>query len=126
MPRQSSYDKFPVVAAGPAEECSTGWRAIAERLAASLRGHRVMCVECYPGAFVSQILEGLATHLERPVIFLSDECLKSTEELHGLLDPLLGTDRVFGRMSGISLEDYFNVERIHAMRAAVKRAAQQG
>ncbi len=43
-----------------------------------------------------------------------------------MLDPLLGSDRVFGRMSGITLEDYFDSARLEEMRFAVGRAAQQG
>jgi mannose-6-phosphate isomerase class I len=131
MPRRSNYDKFPYVAAGSAEECSLGWQAIAERLMPHLDGRdgderRVISVECYPGAFVSQMVEGLCAHLDLLAVFLPEESLKTTEELHEMLDPLLGTDRVFGRMSGIGLEDYFDAEKVHTMRVAVKQAAREG
>ena len=126
MSRQSNYDKFPVAAAGPAEECSEGWQAVAGRLGAALRANGALCVECYPGIFGREVLEQLRTHLEAAAAFFSEDCLKSAQQLHGILDPLLGTDRVFGRMSGIRLEDYFDPQRLEEMRAKVGEAAARG
>ncbi len=126
MSRQSNYDKFPFVAAGAAEECSTGWPAIAARLAPHLQQPGAICVECYPGVFAGQVSEGLGSHLLPATAFCAEECLKRPDELRELLDPLLGTDRVFGRMSGIGLEDYFDAARLEKMRAAAERAARQG
>jgi len=126
MPRQSNYDKFPYIVVGTAEECSADWQAIAERLAPQLDERRVLSVECYPGAFVNQMVEGLCEHLNLLAVFLAEESLKTPEELHEMLDPVLGTDRVFGRMNEIGLEEYFDFEKVHFMRAAVKQAAQEG
>jgi mannose-6-phosphate isomerase class I len=126
MPRRSNYDKFPVVAAGTAEDCSVGWEAIAARLSPQLQQGCVLCIECYPGVFVRQSVEELCAHLDLLAVFLSEECLKTPQQLRALLDPALGADRVFGRMNGIGLEDYFDASRIESMRVAVKHAAQQG
>ncbi len=126
MSRQSNYDKFPYVAAGTAEECSVGWPAIAARLAPQFQLRGALCVECYPGVFSGQVLEGLHTHLPSATAFCAEECLKRLDKLHNLLDPLLGTDRVFGRMSGIELEHYFDRARLGKMRAAVEQAVRQG
>ena len=125
MGRRSNYDKFPFVSAGPAEECSVGWQAIADRLSPFLEKSRALCVECYPGVHVQQLREELCAHLSLARIFLSEDCLKTPEELRSLLNPLLGTDRVFGRMSGLGLEDYFDQNKLVTMRAAVNRAAEQ-
>ena len=42
-----------------------------------------------------------------------------------MLAPVLGDDRVFGRMSGLRLEDYFVSDRLLQMRSEVQRAAGQ-
>jgi mannose-6-phosphate isomerase class I len=126
MPHRSNYDKFPFVAAGTTDECSTGWEAIAARLAPHFGRHHVVCVECYPGAFVRSVLDELSAHLFAPAIFFSQDCLKTPAELHAILNPLLGDDRVFGRMSGLSLEDYFDVSKLADMRLALERAADLG
>ncbi len=126
MSRQSNYDKFPTVAAGLAEECSAEWPAIAARLDPCFKNHAILCVECYPGVFTGRLLDGLRAHLPATAVFISEECLKTPAELRGLLDPLLGSDRVFGRMSGLALEDYFDASRVAEMRAAVECAAGKG
>lgn len=122
MPRRSNYDKFPFVSAGSAKECTTGWEAIAARL----KECRMLCIECYPGVFVRRVVKELCAHLDLFAVFLSEECLKTSEELHAMLDPLLGTDRVFGRMNGIKIADYFDASRVEAMRLAVEHSAKQG
>jgi mannose-6-phosphate isomerase class I len=72
---------------------------------------------------VARIQEEVQAHRPDARIFLSEECLKTPGEVSSLLEPLLGTDRVFGRMNGLRLEDYFDEERLEKMRLAVERAA---
>jgi|HubBroStandDraft_5_1064220.scaffolds.fasta_scaffold12046_1 mannose-6-phosphate isomerase class I len=122
MPRRSNYDKFPFVAAGAAEECSPGWDAIAARLSDS----HVLCIECYPGVLVQQAMEELCARLELLAAFLSEQCLKTPQQLHAMLDPVLGTDRVFGRMNGIGLVDYFDAAKLKSLSVAVEHASRQG
>jgi mannose-6-phosphate isomerase class I len=125
MVRRSNYDKFPFVEAGPVEECSAGWDVIAARLAPYLLEHHAICVECYPGVSIEVVVEALGSRLGKTEIFLSQDCLKTPEELRAMLYPLLGSDRVFGRMSDLSLEEYFSTSKIEEMRLAVARAARQ-
>ncbi|SPE32435.1 Mannose-6-phosphate isomerase-like protein [Candidatus Sulfotelmatomonas gaucii] len=126
MYRQSNYDKFPFVAAGPAEECSVGWQAIAARLAPVLQERKVACIECYPGVFTARLSQKLRPHLPLAAIFLADQCLKPPEQLRAMLDPLLGTDRVFGHMSDITIDEYLDPAKLAAMRFAVEHVARDG
>ena len=126
MSRQSNYDKFPFVAVGRAEECSVGWQAIATRLAPALQQRGVLCVECYPGVFTDRVLEGLRRNLPLAAAFRAEECLKTPEQLRAMLAPLLGTDRVFGHMSDLTLDDYMDPARLGAMRRAVEHVAREG
>lgn len=120
--RSSNYEKFPVVRVGSGEECTTGWKSIAERL----KSAGTLCVECYPGVFVTQLCDEMNAHLPDAVVFLSEECLKSPNDVQSMLEPLLGTDRVFGRMNGLSLEDYFDLAKLQKMRCAIERAVKAG
>ena len=125
MSWQSNYDKFPIIQAGPAEECSAGWQTIAARLAPHLR-QLPICVECYPGVSSARLAADLRSRLPPAAVFLAEECLKTQKELRAMLDPLLGSDQVFGRMSDLVLDDYFDVAKLDNMRVAAERAAQQG
>jgi mannose-6-phosphate isomerase class I len=126
MARQSNYDKFPFVAVGSAEECSVGWESIAARLAAHRGPRGAICIECYPGALPDRGIKSLLQYLPSKSIFSTDDCLKTPEQLRTMLDPLLGSDRVFGRMGGVVLEDYFDPNKLAEMRYAVEQAARQG
>jgi mannose-6-phosphate isomerase class I len=122
MARKSNYDKFPYVAVGAAEECSVGWEAIAARLAP----HSAICIECYPGVLTESVMEAVRAHLKTRVAFSSERCLKAPQEVRAMIDPFLGADRVFGRMNGLTLQDYFDNEKVAEMRDAVKGAAMRG
>jgi mannose-6-phosphate isomerase class I len=124
MARRSNYDKFPAVPAGPATECSVGWPAISERLTPHLKPNYSLCVECYPGVFVGQVRRELNAYLPSATVFLSEDCLKTPDEVRSMLGPLLGTDRVFARMNSLPLEYYFDQAKLEKMRQAVERAAQ--
>jgi mannose-6-phosphate isomerase class I len=126
MSRQSNYDKFPFVAAGRAEECSAGWQKIAAWLAPVLQVRKVACVECYPGVRVDRVLEDLRRNLSLTAAFRAGDCLKTPAQLRAMLDPLLGTDRVFGQMSNLTRDDYMDPAKLAAMRIAVEHVAREG
>lgn len=123
MTRRSNYDKFPFVAVGSEEECSVGWAAIMARIAEPLVQRRVVVFECYPGTDVKEIHDALRVHFPSVTIFLAEECQKPSFEIESLLRPGLGSDRVFGRLSDIRLEDYFDSESMRSTRHAIENAA---
>ncbi len=126
MSRRSNYDKFPVVPSGSAEECSAGWDSIADRLRPARNDNGALCVECYPGVQVATLRDELQARFPAAKVFSSEWCLKSPQQLHGLLDPILGDDRVFARMNGLRLEDYFDPARLDAVRRDIELAANAG
>ena len=122
MARKSNYDKFPFVAAGQRSECDTGWDAIARQLA----GAKVVCVECYPGVRVEDLQAALIQRLHSDMVFCASDGYKSAAEINAMLAPHLGNDRVFGRMNGLTLEDWFDPSALMRMREAVIAAAERG
>jgi len=126
MGRVSNYEKFPVISVGAAQECSVGWAAIAERLRPQLTERGTIAVECYPGVASKRVLDELRNVLPGFAFFSSEDCLKTPAELHALLDPMLGTDRVFTQMSDLELDAYFDAAKLAQMRSAVEQAAQRG
>lgn len=126
MRRQFNYDKFPVIQVGSAAECSAGWAAIAARLISHTHAQNIIAVECYPGVFSAQLARELHSHMPDVKFFSAEDCLKTPRELHALIDPILGSDRVFTRMIDFGLDKYFDAKKLGAMRNAVEQAAQHG
>ncbi|HEY5328578.1 MAG TPA: class I mannose-6-phosphate isomerase [Acidobacteriaceae bacterium] len=122
MSRRSNYDKFPFVASGSSDECAAGWDAIAPLLA----GAAVVCVECYPGADTIEVAAELARRLQPTTLFLAADAYKPADAIQAMLAPHLGADRVFGRMNGLTLDDWFDTEASDRMRANIVAAAARG
>jgi mannose-6-phosphate isomerase class I len=121
MTRPSNYDKLPTIQAGDEQDCVKGWKEIGNALLSSLpeRGG-VICVECYPGTFVDQIEHALRSALSPCAVIRTSELLRDPDDLRAFLSPYLGNDPVFGRMNGITIQDYFDPARLESGRRQVE------
>ena len=126
MPRRSNYDKFPFVQVTDREaDCQVGWAAVAQQLDAALTGKRsILCVECYPGANLDEIERGLAPQLRPRLVVRVESCLKSPQELDAMLKPYLGgSDPVFGRMNGVTLQEFLDPRKVADVRKLIRASA---
>ena len=119
----ASYDKSPYVAVDPdAELCAEGWPEIVERLRGAIGlGRVVLCVECYPGVLIEEIVDALRQGLGCRRIFLSEEAFRLPDEVDEFLKPYLTDDPVFGVMNGVRIEDLFDPAELQRMREQVQR-----
>lgn len=114
------YDKFPFVPAGDASECSVGWQQITDRIATTLGlQFAVLCVECYPGVFLDEAQRGLASVLNIAHILSTEDLLLSPAEIEQKLAPYLTDDPVFGRMNRLTIQDFFDPQKLEAARDRV-------
>lgn len=120
MSRRSNYEKFPYVDVGSDEECIVSWPEIAAQVARPLGRYGVLAIECYPGTDVDQLRREIQNHLPHATVFVAEEALKSPDEVEGMLRPVLGTDRVFGRMNNLQLEDYFDWQIVRSLRQSIE------
>lgn len=117
MKVRSPYDRFPFVRVSDRNaDCSVGWSEIQNALGCDDRVQRArsIAVECYPGADVGSIFDGIKSALNPNRIILTDSALLSPEELQKKFD--LGSDRVFATMSKASLHEFFDPERLSMLR----------
>ncbi len=122
MTRRSNYDKLPFVAVGSEDECSVGWSTVVSRIAKTLLPQHVLAIECYPGTNLKEIHQALRIHFPAASVWSTDECLKAPAEIEAMLRPVLGTDRVFGCMNDLQLQDYFDSERLYSLQQAMEGA----
>jgi hypothetical protein len=120
----SSYDKFPSVAV-PAEPgvCVQGWDAIAQRLAEASATGLVLVIECYMGVFVQDIRENLLARLGPMKVVMAADALYPPARIDSLIEPYNGgDDPVFGRLNGLTLEQFFDPEKLDQLRNQVASA----
>jgi mannose-6-phosphate isomerase class I len=118
MSRTSNYDKRPNVPISTSStQCCVEWREIIGRLSsASTQSRRVLCVECYPGAFERRIRTTLEEGLHPAEIIYTPDLLKPARSVDNMLAGVLGDDPVFGRMNDIALGAFFDEAKLSQAR----------
>ena len=125
MGRQSNYDKHPVTPVDVESACQVGWTAITERLRGlRTRTRCVLVVECYPGVRVDEVKQAFTEGLGPTLVVDARQAYRHAGEIEARCAPCLGDDPIFGRMNGISLDDYFDPGRRASLRARVEKAAE--
>ena len=106
------YDRFPYVVAGNGDECLQGWAAIGRHLRVRTGSNAIAVIECYPGAFVSEIEQALRVEVPAANILTTEQLLRSPEEVDAMLRPCLGNDPVFGLMNSTEIADFFDADKV--------------
>jgi mannose-6-phosphate isomerase class I len=128
--RSSNYDKFPFVpVAAKADACQTGWVAIAGILRAALEAKPatadqpvVLAVECYPGTDLRQLQRELTQALQPAQCLVADDLYRSPADIDAMVAGPLTDDPVFGRLNGLTVNDFFDSEKLRAAQAALASA----
>jgi len=113
------YDRFPYIESGDGAECLCGWDAIAEQVKRRVWPRKVIAIECYPGANVSEICEGLEGFFLGIRILTTDGLLRSPDEIDEMTRPVLGDDPVFGQMNSFEIEDFFDAAKLEEARLSL-------
>ncbi len=115
--RSPNYDKSPSVDV-PRHRCAAGLDAIAARLKKSISGTRtVIAIECYPGINENEIAAELVRRLRPELAIKTAEALLPPAAIERLVAPFLGgDDPVFGFITNLRLEAFFDAERLAELR----------
>jgi mannose-6-phosphate isomerase class I len=122
-PRFSNYEKHPAIPADSfAESIWEGWPDIAGRISGAIsEGVIRIAIECYPGVFEDEILKSLAPGLRDALVIRTASIWKDAQELDRLVAHDLSDDPVFGRMSGLVIDDFVSAERRAARQAEIQK-----
>jgi len=121
--RHPNYDKKPDVPV-PGHAATIGWPAICQHLrdvvAARGAARTIVAIECYTEVFQDEISKAIQADLRPDVVLASAEALLAPEEIDRLVAPDLGgEDPVFGRMTRLALEEFFDPQKLASMKARV-------
>jgi hypothetical protein len=128
--RKSNYDKHAFVAVPEGgDACVIGWDAIAEQLQQNVaqRSARktVNVVECYAGVHEEDVLRELQQRLKPALAVRAGEAMLPPEKVDSLVAPFLGgNDPVFGFLTGLTLPEFFDAEKLRQSRQRIERVAE--
>lgn len=119
------YEKQPFVPVSPdSAQCLIGWKDIFGAVGQRIQpGKFVICLECYPGALVSEICAAAEALLEPQLLIRAESLYRAEDDLDKWLDPLITDDPVFGRMNGVEVREFLDPELLGAARLAIQRAS---
>ncbi|SFD50210.1 Mannose-6-phosphate isomerase, class I [Paenibacillus catalpae] len=121
----SSYDKEPFIAIrGLEDEAWEGYEAIGCELASASKrlGNRktVVVLECYPGVRQEEVIAGFRRQaMNSLTVIKAEEAALSPDAVDGKVERYLTDDRVFGYMAPFQIEEFYDPERICALRSRI-------
>lgn len=119
----SNYDKSPFVEI-PAYQhpCYTGWTSICntinKELDAIAKKQKTIVFECYHGTKDDEIIPFLQQHINAQFYFAKD-CMKPSNEIDRLVSPDVTDDEVFGYMTSLTLQDFFDPIKLRSAKAEI-------
>ncbi|MGU3524395.1 class I mannose-6-phosphate isomerase [Enterobacteriaceae bacterium C23F] len=117
----TTYDKFPEVPIqGFDNQACQGWRNILAALKPRLtqKPKTVLVIDCYPGVRLAELEREIAS-LSPALLINAENARRDEQALHELLARNLTDDRVFGVLSCHQLPEFFDPDRLEALRQQV-------
>lgn len=121
----TAYDKYPEVSVqGYDDHAWQGWEALTSALNARLhqRPNMVLVIDCYPGVRLQELEQHLLPTLGARQIINVETARQDEQALHQLLARNLTDDRVFGVLSCHQLAEFFDAQKLNALRENVAQA----
>lgn len=102
--------------------CQTGWSYIAARLREdnSERKRRVIVLETYPGVNDEEILDAIQEELKPDSLIMASDAWLSPEEIDTLTYPDVTDDRIFGYITRLTIDRFFDQEKLDGLRRDLK------
>lgn len=114
----SNFDKYPKVSIAQ-HNCFAGWEQVAAEIQRALQQvhapKKVVAIECNHGVFVQEIMQHLVKALAPVVIVNASGGMKPEADIAAMVQPFVTDDPVFGYITPLQLEDYFDTVRVEKM-----------
>ena len=119
------YEKQPYVhfAAGSGRALAH-WDAIRRAVVGMEKA--VVCVDCYPGADVTEIEREIAFAFEPAIVIRMADLMHDQASLDSSLKSFVTEDRVFGYMAPFQMADFFTADGLANARETILSARQAG
>jgi mannose-6-phosphate isomerase class I len=105
---------------GLEKDIFSGWEPIVRQLKSELskntKAKKVIVVECYQGVHDEEVQNALTNGLSAAAVFEARDAMMPEDEIRQLTFPDVTNDRIFGFMTRLSMEDFYNPNKVNALR----------
>lgn len=125
LKRSSQFNNQPVVeVSGEKWSVENGWKAICDRLNKEAKalsgGRKIIIIETYQGVIYEELLENLKEGLTYTHFLEARDAMLSEEEIRELVFPDVTNDRIFGFLTRLTMEAFFDPEKVNALRSEIE------
>lgn len=126
----SNYDKFPQIQIRHVSEPAVqGWEAIGSHLSTYIRDlkatKKIIVVEAYPGTHDDELLNHFKEITQASLVIDARELYLSEDELDVLTFQDVTEDRIFGFMTRLQIDDFWDTEKLVKARSAINQTQSQ-
>lgn len=116
----SNYDKTPYVEVrGPKSNVICGWSDICTSIKG--KNHKSIVIETYQGVFEDRLAKELTQSMPGYTIFTTYDAFKNQSEISKLVYPDVTDDEIFGRITKLTLLDFFDATKLRTLSEAVSK-----
>ena len=124
---KTEFKKFPSVKMPEALKCHSGWENICEQIHEDLQkiknSKKVIVIEYYHGINEKEIAEEFIKILKPDLNIDTKSAFLPDTEIKQMVFPDVTDDRVFGFMTRLNLEDFFDPNKIHDLNEIIERTS---
>jgi mannose-6-phosphate isomerase class I len=120
----SNFDKYPSVKVSDhSNDCFVGWENICSELQLRISDiahiRKVIAIDCYHGVLHEEVKDALRKGLLYEAFFISTDAFKSEKEIEATVYPDVTDDRIFGYMTRLNLDRFFDPNKVAALRKEI-------
>lgn len=114
--RKSNYNKFPATTVNGS--ITIGWENICNSLAEAASDSKIIALDLYTGTYENEITEAFGKFTDREIICTRD-IMKPEEEIIRMTAGLMTDDQLFGHVTYLDMNDWFEAEKIAQTREMI-------
>lgn len=119
---KSNFDKFPEVKID-GHVCYSGWDAVINEIRCAITTNKskkiILAIECYHGVFVKEILRHIEKEMQPALLINAASAMKDESVIAQMVQPFVTDDPVFGFISTLELNNYFDQEKIAGVHKSI-------
>ncbi len=119
----SNFNRYPFVEIKGEYTVSEGWEEISRKIIGRVseigRHKTIVAVEYYQGVLEEETTLALSTLLDPELVILSKDSMWSEEKVKEMVYPDVTDDRLFGFMTSLELDDFFDPQLLEGARKKI-------
>ncbi len=124
----TKFNKFPTIKMPSETSCFSDWDAISNQIINDLNkiqnSKKVVVIEFYHGVNENEFKKELNARINPTKFIEAKSALLSEKKIKQLVFPDVTDDRIFGYMSRLNLEDFFNNEKITQLNTEIENTSE--